>query len=186
MWGLPLLASLLAATLLAYSTWRQMAIVGIIPLISGLIGFLLVLIALVTWGLAKVRGAAGRRGRGRYYLLAGVFFLLQLAYLPTAQALRNREVNRAQAFIAALIPRLEAHKEQHGAYPTRLEAMLTDDISPPALLRLRGNFPMEFDNQNFYFQRETTYGFRFYVPDGFIGFSYAYCCGPDGQWTVSD
>jgi hypothetical protein len=186
LWGLPLLASLLAATLLAYFTWRQMAIVGIIPIISGLVGLLLILMALMAWGLAKVRGAAGRRGRGRYLLVAGIFFVLQLAYLPAAQALRHREVNRAQAFIAALIPQIEAYKEQHGAYPATVEAVLTDDVSPPALLQLRGNFPLEYDNQDFYFQQGTTYAFRFYVPDGFIGFSYAYCCGSHGQWTVSD
>jgi hypothetical protein len=66
--GLLCLASLSVAMLLAYFTRWQTAIVGIIPFICGLVGFLLVLLALIAWGLAKARGSAGRRGRGRFYL----------------------------------------------------------------------------------------------------------------------
>ncbi len=184
--GVSVLASLAVAILLAYLTRWQTAVAGIIPLISGLVGSLLVLMALIAWGLAQVRGPAGRRGRAGYYLLAGVFFLLQLAYIPTAQALRHQQVTQAQTYMASLMPRLEAYKEQHGVYPSRVEAILTDDTSLPLLLQLQGNVPMEFNNRHFYFQRGTTYGFRFYLPDGFIGFSYEYCCGPHGQWTVTD
>ena len=187
MLGLLCLASLSVAVLLAYFARWQTAIVGIIPLLSGLVGFLLILFALITWGLAKVRGSAGqRRMRSKFPLLAGVLLLVQLAYIPTAQALRHQAVNQAQTFMASLMPRLEAYKEQHGVYPSAVEAILTDVITPPALLRLQGNVPLEFNNQHFYFQQGTTYGFRFYLPDGFIGFSYEYCCGPHGQWTVTD
>lgn len=163
-----------------------MAIVGGISLLSGLVGFLLVLITLGTLVLARARGSASPRRIGRISLLAGIFLLLQLVYIPTAGALRDREVTRAQKFVESLVPRLEAYKDQHGTYPTAVEAILSDDDSPPSLLRLRGDLPMQFDNQSFYSHRGTTYGFQFYLPDGFIGFSYEYCCGPNGKWMVTD
>jgi hypothetical protein len=34
--------------------------------------------------------------------------------------------------------------------------------------------------------RGATHGLRFYVPDGFIGVQYEYCCGADGVRTVTD
>jgi hypothetical protein len=182
--GLLSLVSLSIATLLAYFTRWEMAIASIIPATCSLVGFLLVLLALVTRGVAKIRGTDGQRSK--YPLLAGLFLLLQLAYFPVAKAVRNQELAQVQAFIASLIPQLEAYKERHGTYPPAVEAILTDGPSLPALLQLQGDSPMEFDNRNFYFQRETAYGFRFYLPDGFIGFSYEYCCGPQGRWTVTD
>ena len=185
-WGLLGLTSLAVALLLAYLTRWQTAIVGIIPLVSGLVGFILVLMTLLAWGLAKVRGTTGRRGTGQIFLLTGVFLLLQLAYIPTAQAVRHQEVVLAQTFIESLIPSLETYQEQHGAYPTTIEAILTNDIGASALLQLQGDFPLPFNNRNFYFQRGPTYGFRFYLPDGFIGYFYEYCCGPQGHWTVTD
>ena len=183
--GLLLLVSLSIATLLAYFTRWQMAIASIIPAFCGLAGLLLVLLALITWGVAKIRGRGGERSK--YPLLAGLFLLLQLAYIPVAKVVRNQELGQAQVFIASLIPRLEAYKEQHGSYPPTVEAILTDGAPLPLLLQLQDGIPpRKFNNRNFYFQRETTYGFRFYLPDGFIGSSYEYCCGPRGQWTVTD
>jgi hypothetical protein len=184
MLGLLSLLSLAIATLLVYLTRWQMAIASIIPLACGLIGLLLVLLALITWGVAKLRGRSGERSK--YPLLAGFFLLLQLAYFPVAKAVRDQELAQAHAFIASLIPRLEAYKEQHGAYPPAVEAILTDGDPLPPLLQLQGQSPMGFDNRNFYFQREETYGFRFFLPDGFIGYSYEYCCGSRGRWTVTD
>ena len=182
--GLLSLVSLSIAALLAYFTRWQMAIAGTIPSLCGLVGLLLLLLALITWGVAKIRGTDGRRSK--YPLLVGFFLLLQLAYFPIAQAVRNQELAQAQTFIASLIPRLEAYREQHGDYPPAVEAILTDGAPLSPLLQLQGQLPMEFDNRNFYFQRETTYSFHFYLPDGFIGSSYEYCCGPHGRWTVTD
>ena len=182
--GLMSLVSLAIATLLAYSTRWQMAIASIIPFICGLVGLLLILLALITWGVAKIRGRDGQRSK--YPLLVGFFLLLQLAYFPLAKAVRNQELAQAQTFIASLIPQLETYKEQHGTYPPAVEAVLTDGAPLPPLLQLQDQLPMKFNNRNFYFQRETTYGFRFYLPDGFIGSFYEYCCGPRGQWTVTD
>jgi len=182
--GLLSLVSLAIAALLAYLTRWQMAIAGSIPLICGLIGLLLVLLALITWGVAKIRGRDGQRSK--YPLFIGFFLLLQLAYFPVAKAVRDQELAQAQTFIASLIPRLEAYKERYGTYPPAVEAVLTDGAPLPPLLQLQSQLPMRFDNRDFYFQRETTYSFRFYLPDGFIGSSYEYCCGPRGQWTVTD
>ena len=117
--------------------------------------------------------------------MGGFFLLLQLVYFPITQALIRQEVAQAQAFVETLIPRLEVYKTRQGVYPGSIEAILTDDVTPPALLQ--GDDPLLFfNNRNFYFQRGSTYGFRFYLPDGFIGYSYEYCCGPQGRWTVTD
>jgi hypothetical protein len=185
-WGLLGLTSLAVAGLLAYLSRWQTALVGIIPLVGGLAGCVLVLMTLLAWSLAKIRQAAGLRRTSKFLLVAGFFLLLQLAYIPITQTLRRMEVAQAQVFVQALIPRLEAYKAQQGVYPGTIEAILTDDITSPALLQLQGDFPLPFNNRNFYFQRGPTYGFRFYLPDGFIGYSYEYCCGPQGRWTVTD
>ncbi len=184
--GLLSLISLVVAVLLASLTRWQTATLGLIPLVNGVIGFILVSMTWLAWGLAKVRRAAGLRRTSKLLLLAGFFLLFQLAYLPTAQILRQQEVAKAQAFVEALIPHLEAYKAQQGVYPSTIEAILTDDITLPALLQRQGDVPLPFNNRNFYFQRGPTYGFRFYLPDGFIGYSYEYCCGPQGRWTVMD
>ncbi|MEW5957885.1 MAG: hypothetical protein AB1801_09195, partial [Chloroflexota bacterium] len=52
--GLLSLVSLLIATLLAYVTRWQMAMAGLIPLLSGLMGLVLILMTLLARGLAKV------------------------------------------------------------------------------------------------------------------------------------
>jgi hypothetical protein len=185
-WGLLGLASLAVAVILAYLTRWQTAIVGVLPLLSGLAGFVLVLMTLLAWGLAKVRKAGGLRRTGQSLLMAGFFLLFQLAYLPVARALRQQEVARAQAFVEALVPRIEVYQGEQGMYPATVEVILTDDLALPALLRLQGDLPVPFNNRDFYFLSGPTYGFRFYLPDGFIGYSYAYCCGLHGQWTVTD
>ena len=71
-------------------------------------------------------------------------------------------------------------------YPTNPGALLSTDTAYPGLLELAGTFPVMYDNRRFYFSDETTYSFKFYVPDGFIGFHYVYCCGAEGAWTVTD
>jgi hypothetical protein len=141
---------------------------------------------LLALGLAKIRRASDLHRTNKFLLMTGFFLLFQLAYIPIAQALRQQEVAQAQAFVEAFIPRLETYKAQQGVYPGTLEAILTDNITPPPLLHLQGDFPLPFNNRDFYFQRGSTYGFRFYLPDGFIGYSYEYCCGPQGRWTVTD
>lgn len=184
--GLVLLASLSMAVLLAYLTKWYLAIFGLIPLLSGLLGVLMLILAVITYAFAKVRRSPGLRSRGNIFLLAGFFFLLQLVYLPLARSFRDREVRRAQEFIEMLIPGLEAYRDQHGTYPAAVASILDEEAPLPPLLRLNGDLPTAFDNQDFYFQKGTTYGFRFVLPDGFIGFDYEYCCGPKGEWTVTD
>ena len=113
--GLVLLASVLVAMLLAYTTKWYLAIFGLIPLVSGLLGVLMLILALIAFAVARLRRSPGLRSRGNILLLAGVFFLLQLVYLPLARSFRDREVSRAQEFIQMLIPRLEAYRDQHDA-----------------------------------------------------------------------
>jgi hypothetical protein len=75
---------------------------------------------------------------------------------------------------------------QHNAYPADLSLILAADQTLPPLLQLTGEFPLAYDNRKFYIRRETTFAFRFYEPDGFIGFQHEYCCGVNGTWTVTD
>lgn len=185
-WGLTGLASLALAALLAYFTRWWSAMAASIPLLSGLVGFMLLLLTTLAWGLAKIRRGASSTRINRSMLLIGFFLLLQLTYLPISQALRHAEVTRAQAYAEALIPRLETYHEQHGTYPATLDPLATGDANPPALLELHNDLPLPYDNREFYFQRGSTYSFRFYFPDGFIGYAYEYCCGPQGHWTVTD
>ena len=185
-WGLTGLASLALAVLLAYLTRWWVAMAVSIPLLSALVGFILVLFPLLAWGLAKIRQGASSPHINRSMLLIGVFLLLQLTYLPISQALRHAEVSRAQKYAEALIPRLETYREQHGIYPATLQPIATGASDLPALLELQGDVPLPYDNRDFYFQHRSTYSFRFYLPDGFIGYIYEYCCGPQGQWTVAD
>ena len=185
-WGLTGLVSLALAALLAYITRWWAAIAGSIPLLSGLAGFILLLLTTLAWGLAKIRRGASSPRINQPILLAGFFLLLQLTYLPISQALRNAEVAQAQAYAEALIPRLEAYREQHGTYPATLQPIATGVANLPTLLELHSDLPLPYDNRDFYFQHGSTYGFRFYLPDGFIGYTYEYCCGPQGRWTVTD
>jgi hypothetical protein len=119
-------------------------------------------------------------------LLTSLFLVLQLVVYPVALAWRNQEVHQAQAFIEGLIPQLEDYYRQHSAYPEDVNSVLATGVGLPALLQLSDAFPLAYNNHDFYVYRETTYAFRFYVPDGFIGFRYDYCCGANGVWTVTD
>ena len=184
--GLTGFASLILAALLAYLTRWWTVFTGAIILLGGLVGFVLILMALLAWGVAKIKQGIGSVPIKKPMLLVGIFLLLQLAYIPFSQALRQWEVARAQAFVESLIPDIEAYKELRDTYPDAQEAIMTGEISPPALLQLHGDFPLPYDNRQFYFQSDSTYAFRFYYPDGFIGYSYEYCCGPQGRWTVTD
>ena len=185
-WGLTGLASLALAVLLAYLTRWWVAMAVSIPLLSALVGFILALLTLLAWGLAKIRRGASSPPINRSMLLIGFFLLLQLTYIPISQVLRHTQVTRAQKYAEALVPRLETYREQNGTYPATLHSIATDVSDLPALLELQGDIPLPYDNRDFYFQHGSTYGFRFYLPDGFIGYIYEYCCGPQGHWTVTD
>ena len=171
---------------LAYSTVWQLAVFGMLPCLSSLLGIILALIALLIWLRTRTKESPRLSRARKGLLLASVFLLLQVAYFPIAQGLRDLEVKRAQGFINALIPRLEEYERLHNEYPASADSVLTGDEEVPRLLQLSGDFPLEYDNRQYYVRREETYGFRFYLPDGFIGYQYEYCCGADGEWTVTD
>lgn len=175
----------LIIVLLAWLTRWQTAILGGLSLFGGLIGSLLLLVALIRLGRVRIARAVPSQV-DKFLLLAAVMLLLQLAYIPIAQALRRQAIDRAQSWIGSLIPQIEAYRTQYGDYPPALEAVWHENLILPTLLRLHGNLPLPYDNRQFYVRRADTYGFEFYVPDGFIGFSYQYCCGAKGQWTVTD
>ncbi len=181
------LVSLVIAAVLAVATQWSIAIASILPLFSGFLGIILTIVALLVLRAARSRADDRLRSVGLFLLACSTYLLLQLVYYPIALTLRNREVARAQAFAEALIPRLEAYKQEQGSYPETLEPILEEGTALPALLRLHaGESAIPFDNRSFYAPYATSFRFRFYLPDGFIGYTYEYCCGPQGRWTVTD
>lgn len=184
--GLVILAATGLVVVLAYSTVWQMALFSLLPCLSSLVGLILALAGLIVWLRTRTTESPGLSRVKTGLFLAGVFLLLQAAYFPLAQALRDREVERAQTFINTLIPKLEAYEQSHNEYPASPASVLTGDEAVPWLLQLNGDLPLAYDNRQYYQQRDTTYSFQFYVPDGFAGFQYEYCCGVDGVWTVTD
>lgn len=185
--GLIILAGLSVAAGLAYFNRWQIAIFSFVPALVTLLGVILIMVALIGRWRTKAQPSSTRlRSFNTSLLLIGLFFILQLAFFPLAQTFRHAEIQRAQAWLGSLIPQLEDYKQRHGDYPENLTALLSADITLPPLLQLSGTLPMLYDNRNFYRWSETTYSFQFYVPDGFIGFEYRYCCGAEGTWTVTD
>jgi len=180
------LAGLVAAGASAYFFRWWGALYSAIPFLASLLGALLALTVLLKALVAKIRRKPGLTTIERYLLLLSLFLLSQWAYFPMAATIFDWEIERAQAFAEAAIPALETYKNQHGAYPDELSLVLPPEASPPSLLRLSATQPFEFDNRAFYRLRGATYGFQFYVPDGFIGYSYEYCCGAHGKWTITD
>jgi hypothetical protein len=180
------LGALTTAAVLAHATLWYLAIFSLIPCGVSLVGLILGLLSLLLLRRARSTASPGFRRVGNSLLVVGSFLFFQLAYVAIAPTLRNWEVRRAQAFIHTLIPRLEAYRAQYDTYPTDMEALVSADTAYPRLLELTGDYPRTYDNRQFYFGRTATYGFKFYVPDGFIGFYYEYCCGAEGTWTVTD
>ncbi|MBN1147262.1 MAG: hypothetical protein JXA78_08400 [Anaerolineales bacterium] len=181
-----LLISLAAAAGLAYTTVWNLAIFTLVPCGLVILGLFVCLAALILLRRAKAQEAAGLRRVSRVFLLAGLCLVVQLAYFPIAFTYRDYEIQRVKDFTHSLIPRLEEYKTTHDAYPESIEAILTSDDALPRLLRWKASFPGGYDNRQFYFQRGASYGFRFYLPDGFIGFQYEHCCGAGGSWAVTD
>ena len=184
--GLVVLAGIATAAVLAYAAIWQLAIFSTLPCLSGVLGIILALVGLIVWLRTRTKEPSGLSRTGKGLLLASVFFLLQITYFPIARGLLDREISRAKDFIEALIPRLEEYERLHNTYPASASVVLSGDEEVPRLLQLSGDVPMAYDNRRYYVQRGETYAFRFYLPDGFIGFQYEYCCGADGVWTVTD
>jgi hypothetical protein len=184
--SLVVLAAIGTAVVVAYSTVWHLAIFTMVPCLGSVLGVVLTLVAII-WCRKRTTNEVLWLGRVRQgLLLVGIFLILQAAYIPLALTLRDLEVGRAQEFVTGLTPRLEEYKQQHNEYPASAEAVLTGDEKMPRLLQLHGDFPLEYDNRRPYFRRGSSYGFRFYLPDGFIGFQYEYCCGEKGKWTITD
>ncbi len=180
------MAAIGTVIVIAYLTVWQLAVYGVLLCVSSLLGIVLALTALLVWLRTRAKESPGWSKVKKGLFLAGVFLMMQIAYLPISQSLRDLEVKRAQDFISALIPRLEEYERQHNEYPASVDSVLMGGEEVPRLLQLSGNSPQEYDNRQYYVQRGATYGFRFYLPDGFIGFQYEYCCGAEGVWTVTD
>lgn len=186
--GFTALVSLAVASALAYLNRWQLAVFStLLPMPLTLLSVVLALIALGLRRRTKAQASGRLHSWSAPLLLLSLFLILQLVALPLARTFRDLEVRRAQAFVTALIPKLEDYKRQHTAYPESLAPLLTTDVALPPLLQLHSPPPLAYDNRGFYRPRETTYSFQFYVPDGFIGgFQYTYCCGAEGTWTVTD
>lgn len=184
--GLVSVAALCVVLLSAYVTRWVIAIYSTISFLCGLLGCVLFLVSLLTLQKAKMKESLQRRQLGGRLLLVSVFLLLQFGYSPVTMALRNLEVRRAQRFVQSLVPVLEDYNLQHSAYPADISSVIAETTVYPPLLQLRSDFPFAYDNRQFYTSRAGTYGFEFYLPDGFIGFEYTYCCGSNGVWTVTD
>lgn len=184
--GLVVLGALATVVGLAYATLWYVAIFSPVPCCIGLVGLVLSLLAIVTLRRARSKSSPGLRRVGNRLLVVGGFLFLQLAYEVITPTLRHWEIRRAQTFLHALIPELEAYHKQYGIYPSETELVSFVKKDYPRLLELAGAYPMAYDNRHFYFRRGETYGFQFYVPDGFIGFHYEYCCGAEGIWSVTD
>ena len=184
--GLVVLAGIATAGVLAYLTIWNLAIFSAIPCLSSVLGIILALVGLIVWLRTRTKESTGTSRTGGGLLLASVFFLLQITYLPIGVSLQDREVSHAKDFIGALIPKLEEYERLNNTYPASASAVLSGDEEVPRLLQLSGDVPMVYDNRRYYVQEGETYRFRFYLPDGWVGFQYKYCCGADGVWTVTD
>ena len=184
--GLIVLAGLSVAAGLAYFNRWQLAIFSFVPTLATLLGVILMVIVLLFRRRTKAQPSARLHSLNPTLLLISLFFVLQFAFFPLAQTFRNVEVQRAQALLESLIPQLEDYKRRHAGYPEKITLLLSTDVTLPSLLQLSGTLPVTYDNRNFYRRRQTSYSFQFYVPDGFIGFEYSYCCGAEGMWTVTD
>lgn len=172
---------------IAYTTVWQWVFLSMLFCLGGVVGIVLVLIALVLRRQAGTEAAPRANKTSTVLLLAGVFLLITATYYPIVRGIRNAEVTRAQNFTTGLIPRLEAYADQNGAYPDSVDAVLTGNERVPRLLHLSDDIPLRYDNRRYYYaQQGESYGFRFYMPDGFIGVHYEYCCGVDGEWTIID
>jgi hypothetical protein len=183
--GLTIVLSIALAAGLAYLNRWYLAIFSLYPFVTAFVGLLLALIGLVMR--RAQTGSAGRlRPISRVLLLLGLAGILQLTAPPQARFFRDREVQRAQTFLESLVPVLEDYKLRNAGYPEHLSLVLAPGTPLPALLQLRSEAFPPYDNRDFYQPRAETYVFTFYVPDGFIGFQYQYCCGPEGTWTVTD
>jgi hypothetical protein len=181
--GLVVVAAIITVAVLAYVTIWQVAIYSTLSCASTGLGTVLASVTLLVWLRTRTKESRALSRVRKGLFLGSLFLLLQVAYLPITRGLRDLEVRRAKDFVTALIPRLEEHWRAYDRYPASVDAVLTGDEGVPRLLQLSGGF---YDNRQYYVQREATYGFRFYLPDGFIGFQYEYCCGADGVWTVTD
>ncbi|MCQ3939404.1 MAG: hypothetical protein DPW18_20525 [Chloroflexi bacterium] len=184
--GFIVLAGLSVAAGLAYFNRWQLAVFSFVPALAILFGVILMGVVFLFRRRTQAQPAARPHSLNTILLLISLFCVLQGAFFPLAQTFRNGEVQRAQAWLESLIPQLEDYKRQHAHYPENITPLLSTDVTLPPLLQLSGTLPVTYDNRNFYQRHPTSYSFQFYVPDGFIGFEYSYCCGAAGMWTVTD
>ena len=185
--GWVIIASLVVAAVSGYVARWYLALYSSITLLCFLLGCLIILISLIALLWRKNAPAQRRNSAVAKWLLVGIFLLGQFSALPIGQAFRGWEVRRAQAYIEALIPQIESYHHQNDVYPPEINSIISGSENPlPSLLQLKSSDPFAFDNHEFYLYQEITYAFEFYLPDGFIGFQYRYCCGSNGTWTVTD
>jgi hypothetical protein len=184
--GLVATAAVGTVIVLAYLTVWQLVIYGMLSCLSGVLGIVLVLATILVWLRRRAEESPGFSKFGTVLFLVGIFLLVQVAYLPVGRGLRDMEVKRAQDYICALIPKLEEYERLHDEYPASVDSVLIGDEEAPRLLQLNGDSLLRYDNRQYYVRQGETYGFRFYLPDGFIGYEYEYCCGAAGVWTVTD
>jgi hypothetical protein len=99
--------------------------------------------------------------------------LVAPSYLP-GLLLNLQDVNSAQSYCETLMPRLEAHRVQHGTYPATVDSLLPADRPLPRLLR----------QQEFYRPIGAGYEFAFLDPSPLMGghtyFSFDH--RPSGRW----
>lgn len=178
--------SLFFAIASAYLLRWNRAIYNAIPFLCGITGITLALVTLLKIWLSKTKATLRQGKVEQARFLVSIFLMIQFIYFPFSSMFVNLEIEHAKVFAEALIPKLEEYKNQHKAYPEELSKILPVTNSFPSLLRLSGSLPNNFDNRDFYWRQDRTYSFHFYLPDGFIGFTYNYCCGANGSWTITD
>ncbi|MBK8900658.1 MAG: hypothetical protein IPM53_05730 [Anaerolineaceae bacterium] len=179
-------AALVVAAGWAYVTVWQLAFFILYPCLSSVLGIVLVLVLLAWQRRTRVETSRWSTWAKNGLFMVGVFLMVQIVYYPLALGMRDLEVDRAQAFLENLAVDLEAYHRANGDYPASIVTVLEDEQTVPRLLQLHGEFPFVYDNRQYYFQRGESFAFEFYLPDGFIGFRYSYCCGADGEWAVTD
>lgn len=149
---------------------------------QGLLVILLVYIAataailgIVAIARPRVIGS-GARWIGRSAIAFAFVLASTLVSLPLGGRVHDRDVAEAKAYCEALVPRLEAYRRQHGAYPSTIE-LLGDLPRTPLLLQ-------RYPYYRYSIAQDSTYYFTFSDPAEMMG-SHGYS-SQSGTWARFD
>ncbi|MEM7797579.1 MAG: hypothetical protein AAF633_00190 [Chloroflexota bacterium] len=85
--------------------------------------------------------------------------VIPLSNVPLSQHLQDIDQSEAKAFVAGLVPTLEAYYAQHGTYPQSIEDVLPENQALPLLLRDHDYTYYEASAESYYFCIRTRIGF---------------------------